>query len=83
MPDACAGLQNEAKMMCAYRCISPACQEEVYGNDEIEEGEVDTERGRQFTACFRKQHKKENDARLAEQRAERAAAKANKEKQKK
>ena len=55
----------------------------MYGNDEIEEGEVDTERGRQFTACFRKQHKKENDARLAEQRAERAAAKANKEKEKK
>jgi len=39
---------------------------------------VDTERGRQFSSCFRKLHKKEQDAKLAEQRKERAAAKGKK-----
>jgi hypothetical protein len=45
---------------------------------QIEEGEVDTERGRQFSACFRKLHKKDQDTRLAEQRKEKAAAKGKK-----
>ena len=43
---------------------------------QIEEGEVDTERGRQFSACFRKLHKKDSDDKLAEQRKQRAAEKA-------
>jgi len=30
-----AGLVNEAKMTCAYRCISPECYEEVYAKDEV------------------------------------------------
>mmetsp|Transcript_92634 Transcript_92634/g.135398 ORF Transcript_92634/g.135398 Transcript_92634/m.135398 type:complete len:124 (-) Transcript_92634:204-575(-) len=76
--DVCTGLSGEGKMTCAYRCISPECFDEVYAKDEIEEGEVDTERGRQFSSCFRKSHKKEQDAKLAEERKQRAAAKTTK-----
>lgn len=31
----CTGLTNEAKMTCAYRCISPQCYDEVYAKDEV------------------------------------------------
>jgi len=50
----------------------------TFGGWQIEEGEVDTERGRQFSSCFRKSHKKEQDAKLAEERKQRAAAKTTK-----
>mmetsp|Transcript_35327 Transcript_35327/g.73975 ORF Transcript_35327/g.73975 Transcript_35327/m.73975 type:complete len:129 (-) Transcript_35327:104-490(-) len=73
--DACAGFQNEAKLMCTYRCINPECNEEVYGKDEIEEGEVDADRGRQFAACFRRLFKKEQDELMRQQREERLAKK--------
>ena len=48
------------------------------GGVQIEEGEVDTERGRLFSSCFRKLHKKELDEIAAEKRRERAAAKGKK-----
>ena len=48
------------------------------GGVKIEEGEVDTERGRLFSSCFRKLHKKELDEIAAEKRRERAAAKGKK-----
>mmetsp|Transcript_52769 Transcript_52769/g.107657 ORF Transcript_52769/g.107657 Transcript_52769/m.107657 type:complete len:126 (-) Transcript_52769:145-522(-) len=74
--DVCTGLQNEVKLTCTYRCISPECYEEVYSKDEIEEGEVDTERGRLFSACFRRMHKKDKDAALEKARKEKAERRA-------
>mmetsp|Transcript_21115 Transcript_21115/g.33103 ORF Transcript_21115/g.33103 Transcript_21115/m.33103 type:complete len:124 (-) Transcript_21115:295-666(-) len=74
--DVCHGLIGETKATCAYKCISSECYDEVYAKDEIEEGEVDTERGRQFNACFRRVYKKEQDDKLAQQRKEKAARKA-------
>ena len=41
---------------------------------QIEEGEVDTERGRAFSLCFRRQHKKEQDAKRDQERREKAEA---------
>ncbi|KAG0563428.1 hypothetical protein KC19_8G030600 [Ceratodon purpureus] len=43
------------KENCALSCVSPSCYESVYGNDPLEEGEVDLRRGRQFKACIRGQ----------------------------
>ena len=40
---------------------------------QIEEGEVDAERGRLFGACFRRMHKKEQDEIIRQQREERLA----------
>ena len=42
---------------------------------QIEEGEVDAERGRLFGACFRRMHKKEQDEIIRQQREERLAKK--------
>jgi hypothetical protein len=41
---------------------------------QIEEGEVDTERSRQFAICFRKAYKKELDAKRDQDRKEKAEA---------
>mmetsp|Transcript_30967 Transcript_30967/g.48537 ORF Transcript_30967/g.48537 Transcript_30967/m.48537 type:complete len:105 (+) Transcript_30967:59-373(+) len=66
----CAGLFLESKAACVYKCISLQCYDEVYAHDELEEGEVDTERSRQFGFCFRKYFRQEQEARLEKQRKE-------------
>ena len=66
----CAGLFLEVKTTCVYKCVSEACYEEIYGHDELEEGEVDTERSRQFGFCFRKNFRQEQEARMEKQRKE-------------
>jgi hypothetical protein len=43
--------------------------------EQIEEGEVDADRGRQFAACFRRLFKKEQDELMRQQREERLAKK--------
>jgi len=72
----CAGLQREAKTSCSYKCISEACYNEVYAHDELEEGEVDTDRARQFGFCFRKVYRAEADERADRVRKEAADRRA-------
>ena len=38
---------------CLLRCMSAQCYDEVYGNDALEEGEVDVVRSRKFRSCMR------------------------------
>lgn len=38
---------------CILRCISHACYANVYGDDALEEGEVDIVRGRTYRSCAR------------------------------
>ena len=45
---------------------------------QIEEGEVDTERSRAYSICFRKQYKKEQDARREQERMEKQEARTKK-----
>ena len=33
--DCASGLIGEARLSCTYRCISPACYEEIYAKDEV------------------------------------------------
>ncbi len=51
---------------CVLKCVSPECYEKLYGNDPLEEGELDTTRGRLFRNCLktelRKQKQKEAEA---------------------
>ncbi|KAH7288218.1 hypothetical protein KP509_31G017500 [Ceratopteris richardii] len=42
------------KENCALRCISTACYEKIYGDDPLEEGEIDYKRGREFLHCVRR-----------------------------
>ncbi|KAK3244412.1 hypothetical protein CYMTET_45971 [Cymbomonas tetramitiformis] len=60
---------------CILRCVSTECYTEVYGDDALEEGEVDTIRGRNFRNCARTELKNEKQAREAARKAEREAAK--------
>jgi hypothetical protein len=38
---------------CVLRCVSHRCYRAVYGDDALEDGEVDTQRGRTFRSCSR------------------------------
>lgn len=40
---------------CALRCVSAACYALIYGDDSLEEGEVDYRRGREFKYCVRRE----------------------------
>mmetsp|Transcript_23546 Transcript_23546/g.47998 ORF Transcript_23546/g.47998 Transcript_23546/m.47998 type:complete len:146 (+) Transcript_23546:133-570(+) len=79
----CAGLTAETKLSCIYRCISEVCHDEIYAHDELEEGEIDIDRGRQFSHCYRRMFRQEQDQRdelvrkeAAERRAEAAQRRA-------
>ena len=37
------------------RCASASCYANVYGEDALEEGEVDVERGREYRKCAREE----------------------------
>ena len=39
-----------AQTLCVHQCVSPACAAELYGDDPLEEGEVDV-RAHSFRAC--------------------------------
>lgn len=34
------------------RCVSPACYDSFYGDDPLEEGEIDVERGKSYKKCI-------------------------------
>ncbi len=36
---------------CVLRCTSPACYHEIYADDELEPGEIDPARAKQFNVC--------------------------------
>eukprot|EP00658_Telonema_sp_P-2_P067781 TRINITY_DN56717_c0_g1_i1.p2 TRINITY_DN56717_c0_g1~~TRINITY_DN56717_c0_g1_i1.p2 ORF type:complete len:128 (+),score=15.87 TRINITY_DN56717_c0_g1_i1:164-547(+) len=40
---------------CALKCVSTSCYEQVYGEDELEPGELDHMRRKSFKDCFRAQ----------------------------
>ena len=40
---------------CALRCMSGTCYGQIYADDPLEEGEIDTVRGRKFRNCVKKE----------------------------
>ncbi len=51
---------------CMLRCVSPACYDQVYAADPLEEGELDTTRGRLFRNCVRSEVMSERRRKKAE-----------------
>ncbi|XP_078437743.1 uncharacterized protein LOC144708360 [Wolffia australiana] len=43
-----------SKENCALRCVSPICYNLVYGDDPLEEGEIDFIRGQEYKYCMHK-----------------------------
>ena len=50
---------EEERQNCVAKCTSETCWNNVYGHDEIEDGEIDTERQRAFISCTRKMFREE------------------------
>uniref|UniRef100_A0A7S3P5K9 Uncharacterized protein n=1 Tax=Amphora coffeiformis TaxID=265554 RepID=A0A7S3P5K9_9STRA len=48
----CGACIMEENLNCVSMCLSPACFETVYGNEPLEDGELDFERTKQFDDCF-------------------------------
>ena len=48
---ACAAVHVDERDNCVLRCQSAACYEQVYGGNELEPGEIDAKRTRDFNAC--------------------------------
>ena len=48
---------------CVLRCVSSPCYEKIYGSDPLEEGELDTTRGRLFRGCVRTEKRQEEKER--------------------
>ena len=52
----CGQIKPEtAKPPCVLRCMSAKCYQQIYGQDELEEGELDYTRRREYKTCFRKE----------------------------
>ena len=66
----CSGMQPGTNMNCVNQCISPSCFEEIYAEEPLEDGEVDSKRSRLFQNCARKSLVAQREKRRREERAE-------------
>ena len=66
----CAGMQPGTNMNCVNACISQSCFDEIYAEEPLEDGEVDSKRTRLFQSCARKSLIAEREKRRREERAE-------------
>ena len=61
----CSGHNEDDKANCVLRCQSEDCYAEVYGNDELEPGEIDTRRARVFQTCLTNEQKQKQKQKRA------------------
>ena len=73
--DLCGSLIPEEAQNCVNKCVASECYDEVYANDPLEDGEIDPERGRSFTACTRKVYRERKRKRERERREDRERSK--------
>ena len=48
----CASVEDDDKPNCILRCQSEACYNEIYGQEELEPGEIDMHRQRLYNTCL-------------------------------
>lgn len=48
----CLKLPEDDRPNCVLRCQSAMCYQKIYGEEELEPGEIDLRRNRMFTACL-------------------------------
>ena len=49
--DVCGDVHEDYRTNCVLKCQSEVCYAEVYGQEELEPGEIDTKRQREFSQC--------------------------------
>eukprot|EP00793_Prasinoderma_coloniale_P001035 PRCOL_00006026-RA len=69
-PACVSGTDAAARENCVLRCMAPPCYEETYGSDPLEDGEVDTVRGRKFRVCAKAWLKDEKERKARRERGE-------------
>ena len=70
----CAEVHSDGRDNCILKCTSPACYEEIYAADELEPGEIDNKRSRDFNGCLQRVMREEQQKRRDEARAKVTAA---------
>jgi hypothetical protein len=65
----CADLVLEESMNCVNRCMSETCYQEIFGDDPLEDGQLDIGRRKSFDACVKEEMRLER-VRLREQERE-------------
>jgi hypothetical protein len=55
--EVCSFLIPEESLNCVQACISPVCYQGIYGDDPLEDGELDTNRAKEFDACAKEEMK--------------------------
>ena len=72
----CQAVHVDERDNCVLRCQSSACYEQVYGGNELEPGEIDAKRTRDFNACVTQEGRRKGQQAPAKPAAEAAAANA-------
>merc|ERR1712086_1214945 len=58
----CSGVTMAAIPRCSLKCLSTKCYNQIYGADELEDGELDHVRRKQYKDCVRSQPAAQSDA---------------------
>lgn len=58
----CAAVHEDDRLNCVLRCQSEACYEQVYASNELEPGEIDLGRQRQFQSCVNTESREQHAA---------------------
>lgn len=53
--DVCVSLLPEEAMNCIQVCLSPACYQDIYGEEPLENGEIDVDRAKRFEICVKEE----------------------------
>ena len=53
--NACVHFIPEEAMNCVQLCLSPACYQKVYGDEPLEDGEIDVDRAKTFEVCVKEE----------------------------
>ena len=56
--EVCGAYLMEEKLNCVSLCLSPACYETIYGDNPLEDGELDFTRAKLFDECFLSESRK-------------------------
>tara|TARA_B110001452_G_scaffold251102_1_gene239844 strand:+ start:7 stop:423 length:417 start_codon:yes stop_codon:yes gene_type:complete len=72
----CQAVHADERDNCVLRCQSAECYEKVYGGNELEPGEIDAKRTRDFNACVTQEGRRKGQQAPAKPAAEAAPADA-------
>ena len=72
----CAHLHIDESVNCVNQCTSDVCYKEVYGEEPLEDGEIDLGRHKKFMSCVRKEAKEIHRQHNSKQKAMRNKASA-------